>query len=151
MRETKSNRPLRSYESKGTVMGRYKLCGKKLVCKLRDAHEGDCDFGDTTEPKVNETEQLKQQVANLKSELARSTSDALTARVASAELELARVHAAVREMASGVNSAGMTILCSQLCSLLPERFCSKCNKSLHPLSKDTVCEGCAISNNEIQK
>lgn len=102
------------------IMGRPKMCGNKISCKLRDAHDGDCDFGLEKKDSPSEVEELKKQITQLQGQLAKASPEALTARTATAELALARAHASIRDMASGCSAAGMTILAAQLTNLLPK-------------------------------
>jgi len=111
-------------------MGRPKLCGNKLTCKLKDEHAGDCDYGlggdkvvgtALAKDEVNEVDILKKKVAELTAQINRSTPDALNARVATAELELGRVHALVRETATGLQAAGLTVIAASLNTLLPSK------------------------------
>lgn len=99
-------------------MGRPKLCGVKITCKSRDGHDGDHDFGLEKKDDHSEADALKKQIAQLQNDLARSSPEALQARTATAELELARMQTSIREMAEGCRASGMTVLSSQLISLI---------------------------------
>ena len=97
-------------------MGRPKLCDNKLRCKLKDQHEGACDFGlnDVKISEKSELEILQADYAALKLQLENSSESALRERVAKAEFEMARYQEAVRTMADGAESGGLTVIAAML-------------------------------------
>lgn len=96
------------------------MCGNKLTCKLKDAHEGDCDFGLTKTNNVDEVLELKNKIKSLENKINQSQPDALVKRTEEAELKLSSAYGKIKEIAVGLEASGMTVLSSQLLNLLPE-------------------------------
>lgn len=91
-------------------MGRHKMCANKLACRLRDSHDGQCDYGD---PEVMD---LRLKVA----EMVGNTSEDLVRRTETAETNLRKIQEAVAMMAEGCRASGFHVLEAQLLALVPE-------------------------------
>lgn len=88
-------------------MGRHKMCGSKKTCRLRDGHDGECDYGDT------QVMDLRLQLAEMKGR----SPEELQARTEAAEATARQIQGAVLGMAEGCRAGGFLVLEAQLMAL----------------------------------
>ena len=97
-------------------MARPKMCPNKLSCKLKDPHEGLCDYGLNADTEVSD---LRSQLAALQKAAQEASPQGLQDRVDLAEQEVTKMKTAVQRMIDHCQGVGLTILASVLADMLP--------------------------------